>query len=84
MTSYGSKRFNMSRVNGTLQFQPLDATTTRGQRPRSPFPYPTRLKRPGVRPASPALTDTGAVDYSKMVEIDRVSHVSHPMTRQSR
>ncbi|KAK4205299.1 hypothetical protein QBC40DRAFT_249302 [Triangularia verruculosa] len=43
------------------------------QRPRSPFPYPTRLKRPGVRPASPALTENGAVDYSKMVGIDRVS-----------
>ena len=46
------------------------------QRPRSPFPYPTRLKRPGVRPASPALTENGSVDYSRMVEIDRVSHVS--------
>lgn len=43
------------------------------QRPRSPFPYPTRLKRPGVRPSSPALTESGAVDYSRMVAIDRVS-----------
>ncbi|KAK0655724.1 hypothetical protein B0T16DRAFT_17428 [Cercophora newfieldiana] len=43
------------------------------QRPRSPFPYPTRLKRPGVRPSSPALTDNG-VDYSRMVGIDRVSY----------
>ncbi|KAF7546355.1 hypothetical protein G7046_g9324 [Stylonectria norvegica] len=43
------------------------------QRPRSPFPYPTRLKRPGVRPASPAVTENGGVDYSKMVELDRVS-----------
>ncbi len=46
------------------------------QRPRSPFPYPTRLKRPGVRPASPALTENGGVDYSRMVGIDRVSYVS--------
>lgn len=45
------------------------------QRPRSPFPYPTRLKRPGVRPASPALTENGSVDYSRMVEIDRISLV---------
>lgn len=45
------------------------------QRPRSPYPYPTRLKRPGFRPASPAMTDNGGVDYSKMVELDRVSYV---------
>ncbi|KAH7023261.1 hypothetical protein EDB80DRAFT_35469 [Ilyonectria destructans] len=44
------------------------------QRPRSPYPYPTRLKRPGFRPASPAMTDNGGVDYSKMVELDRVSY----------
>ncbi|KAG5983721.1 hypothetical protein E4U55_007402 [Claviceps digitariae] len=43
------------------------------QRPRSPFPYPTRLKRPGVRSASPAVTDNGCVDYSRMIELDRVS-----------
>lgn len=43
------------------------------QRPRSPFPYPTRLKRPGVRPASPAVAGNGCVDYSRMVELDRVS-----------
>ena len=45
------------------------------QRPRSPFPYPTRLKRPGVRSASPAVTDNGCVDYSRMIELDRVSQV---------
>lgn len=45
------------------------------QRPRSPFPYPTRLKRPGVRPASPAVAGNGCVDYSRMVELDRVSQV---------
>ncbi|KAF2793697.1 hypothetical protein K505DRAFT_199852, partial [Melanomma pulvis-pyrius CBS 109.77] len=27
------------------------------QRPRSPYRYPTRLRRPGYRPASPALSD---------------------------
>ena len=46
------------------------------QRPRSPFAYPTRLKRPGFRPSSPALTDGGGVDYSRRAEIDRISHVS--------
>ncbi|KAG5919547.1 hypothetical protein E4U42_006489 [Claviceps africana] len=45
------------------------------QRPRSPFPYPTRLKRPGVRSASPAVADNGCVDYSRMIELDRVSQV---------
>ncbi|PCD40491.1 hypothetical protein FGRA07_01762 [Fusarium graminearum] len=44
------------------------------QRPRSPFPYPARLKRPGVRPSSPAVTDNGLVDYRRMVEIDRSAH----------
>ncbi|EPE29630.1 hypothetical protein GLAREA_00790 [Glarea lozoyensis ATCC 20868] len=41
------------------------------QRPRSPFAYPTRLRRPGFRPSSPALTDGGAVDYRRRAEIDR-------------
>lgn len=40
-------------------------------RPRSPYPYHTRLKRPGVRPSSPALTSDGIIDYSRMVEVER-------------
>ena len=31
-------------------------------RPRSPFAYPTRLKRPGYRPSSPALVDFNGTD----------------------
>lgn len=46
------------------------------QRPRSPFAYPTRLRRPGFRPASPALTDGGVVDYSRRAEIERFPNVS--------
>ena len=46
------------------------------RRPRSPFAYPTRLKRPGFRPSSPALTDGGFVDYSRRSEIDRSAGVS--------
>lgn len=53
-----------TRVNGLLQ------------RPRSPFAYPTRLKRPGFRPSSPALTDGGLVDYSRRAEIDPLTYVS--------
>ena len=58
-------------ANGPLGFSPsqsshLDYSLSRHQshtnlRPRSPFPYPTRLKRPNYRPSSPALTNlTGA------------------------
>ena len=46
------------------------------QRPRSPFAYPTRLRRPGVRPSSPALTDGGIIDYRRRVEIERFLQVS--------
>jgi hypothetical protein len=49
------------------------------QRPRSPFAYPTRLRRPGFRPSSPALTDGGAVDYRRRAEIDRQPYVSIPL-----
>lgn len=46
------------------------------QRPRSPFAYPTRLRRPGFQPSSPALTDGGGIDYSRRAEIDRTPYVS--------
>jgi hypothetical protein len=42
------------------------------QRPQSPFAYPARLRRPGFRPSSPALTDGGMIDYSRRAEIERV------------
>ncbi|KAK0745922.1 hypothetical protein B0T18DRAFT_390457 [Schizothecium vesticola] len=78
MTSCSSRPLPHQRSNGTLQSQ---ASGSLLQRPRSPFPYPTRLKRPGVRPSSPAVTENGRVDYSRMVGIDRVSsrtvHGSH-------
>ncbi|KAI9668734.1 MAG: hypothetical protein M1829_005274 [Trizodia sp. TS-e1964] len=41
------------------------------QRRRLPFPYPTRLKRPGFRATSPAVSDFGGVDYRTRVGIDR-------------
>lgn len=73
MTTCGSKSYSMPRNYGTQHAQDFHA---RGQRPRSPYPYPTRLPRPGVRPSSPALTENGLVDYSKMVAIDRIPQVS--------
>ncbi|KAK0632393.1 hypothetical protein B0T14DRAFT_31919 [Immersiella caudata] len=70
MTSCSSRVLPYQKPSRALQ----DSTNqTLLQRPRSPFPYPTRLKRPGVRPSSPALTDNG-IDYSRMVGIDRVSY----------
>lgn len=72
MTTCGSKGYFTPRNNGHQQ---LPDFHSKGQRPRSPYPYPTRLARPGVRPSSPALTENGLVDYSRMVEINRVSQV---------
>ncbi|KAI1660038.1 hypothetical protein F4813DRAFT_401039 [Daldinia decipiens] len=71
MTTCGSRHLSHHKSTTTLQSQASGGLL---QRPRSPFPYPTRLKRPGVRPASPALTENGRVDYSRMVEIDRASY----------
>lgn len=71
-TTASSKRIPSQKSTGTLQSQ---SSGSGFQRPRSPFPYPTRLKRPGVRPASPALRENGDIDYSRMVELDRFSQV---------
>ncbi|KAK5629907.1 hypothetical protein RRF57_005622 [Xylaria bambusicola] len=89
MTTCGSRHLSHHKSTNTLQSQASGSSQL--QRPRSPFPYPTRLKRPGVRPASPAVTENGQIDYSRMVEIDRISyrtvhshfkHVYSPMTRR--
>ncbi|KAF4782487.1 hypothetical protein HER10_EVM0012881 [Colletotrichum scovillei] len=71
LTTCGSRKLSSKKSSGTLQSHSSSGIL---QRPRSPFPYPTRLKRPGVRPSSPALTENGLVDYSRMVEIDRISY----------
>ncbi|KAH6898351.1 hypothetical protein B0T10DRAFT_472376 [Thelonectria olida] len=71
LTTCSSRRLPSQKSSCTLQSV---ASSGGLQRPRSPFPYPTRLKRPGVRPASPAVTENGSVDYRRMVELDRVSH----------
>lgn len=72
MTTCGSKGYFTPRNIGHQQTSDLHL---RGQRPRSPYPYPTRLARPGIRPSSPALTENGLVDYSRMVEIKRIPQV---------
>ncbi|KAK0733471.1 hypothetical protein B0T26DRAFT_22300 [Lasiosphaeria miniovina] len=70
MTTCSSRLLPHQKSSGTMESQSSGGLL---QRPRSPFPYPTRLKRPGVRPSSPAVTENGGVDYSRMVEIDRIS-----------
>ncbi|KAI9770943.1 MAG: hypothetical protein M1840_002647 [Geoglossum simile] len=40
-------------------------------RPRSPFTYPTRLKRPGFKPPSPTSSDVGAVDDRNAARLER-------------
>ena len=72
--TYSSYSLSNHRSYTSLRSQP-DADGLQ-QRPRSPFAYPTRLKRPGFRPSSPALTDGGGVDYSRRAEIDRIPYVS--------
>lgn len=72
MTTCSSRQ--IPSYQSSCTFQSLSSTGAL-QRPRSPYPYPTRLKRPEIRPASPAITDNGGVDYTRMVELDRVSHV---------
>ncbi|KAK1600244.1 uncharacterized protein LY79DRAFT_676283 [Colletotrichum navitas] len=71
LTTCGSRHKSSQKSSGTMQSQSSSGIL---QRPRSPFPYPTRLKRLGMRPSSPALTENGHVDYSRMVEIDRISY----------
>ena len=71
--TYSTYCLSNHRSYASLRSQP---ESTALQRPRSPFAYPSRLKRPGFRPSSPALTDGGAVDYSRRAEIDRLPHVS--------
>ena len=72
LNTSNSRHISHQKSSATLPHQSSLASL---QRPRSPFPYPTRLKRSGIRPASPALMENGCVDYTKMVELDRVSYV---------
>lgn len=72
LTTCSSRQMPSQKSSGTLKSQSSAAGL---RRPRSPFPYPTRLKRPGIRPASPAMAENRGIDYSKMVELDRTSHV---------
>jgi hypothetical protein len=71
--TYSTYSLSNHRSYASLRSQPESTVL---QRPRSPFAYPCRLKRPGFRPSSPALTDGGGIDYSKRAEIERLPYVS--------
>ncbi|TLS26166.1 hypothetical protein PpBr36_05252 [Pyricularia pennisetigena] len=73
-SSYGARNYHQSHSHSSGHVH--GSSPSYLQRPRSPFPYPTRLKRPGVRPSSPALTENGNVDYTRMIGIDHVSYVT--------
>lgn len=72
MSTCSSRRMPLHKSSTTLQSMP---SMKNMQRPRSPFPYPTRLKRPGVRSASPAMTESGIIDYARMAELRRFPDV---------
>lgn len=76
LTSCNSRQMSDQKSTGTGDSRSSGGSGGFLPRPRSPYPYHTRLKRPGVRPSSPALTLDGSIDYSRMVEIDRPSYVS--------
>ena len=78
MTQTSSYTLSNHRSFASLRSQQDSGTLL--QRPRSPFAYPTRLRRPGFRPSSPALTDGGLVDYSRRAEIERVPPVGHSLS----
>ena len=47
-------------------------------RPRSPYAYPTRLKRPGYRPSSPALMDFNGTDARTPFGLDKGANFRTP------
>lgn len=61
------RTFSMSQSSQSLS----NHRSYTGLRPRSPFAYPTRLKRPGYRPSSPALTDFNGTDTRTHVGLDQ-------------
>jgi hypothetical protein len=79
LTSCSSRHMSDQKSTGTWDSRSSGGSGGILARPRSPYPYHTRLKRPGIRPSSPALTSDGSIDYSRMVEIDRPSYVSYSL-----
>lgn len=72
-TSYLPQNISNHRSYASLRSQP-DLNVV--QRPRSPFPYPARLKRLGFRPTSPVLASGQTVDFSPRAGVQRTPNVS--------
>ncbi|RCI15628.1 hypothetical protein L249_3602 [Ophiocordyceps polyrhachis-furcata BCC 54312] len=71
LTTCSSHQIPSQKSSGTLQSQSSGGYGSLG-RSRSPLPYPTRLKRPGIRTPSQALVDNGSMDYGRMGEYSLV------------
>src|SRR5450432_1144096 len=71
--SYSSHALSNHRSYTSLRSQP---EVNLVPRPRSPFPYPARLKRLGFRPSSPILNDEGRINGSQRTENARTPDVS--------
>ena len=56
-----SRSLNNHQSLASLRSQPMQV------RPRSPYVYPTRLRRPNYRPTSPALSDTVNINHNKEI-----------------
>ncbi|PFH57930.1 hypothetical protein XA68_14370 [Ophiocordyceps unilateralis] len=72
LTTCSSQRIPSQKSSGTLQSQSSGGYGSL-RRSQSPFPYPTRLKRPGIRTPSQPMAENGGVDYSRTGELNRVS-----------
>ena len=68
--SQQSNRFQRDIIKVNIQDSSYSHSNT-GLRPQSPFAHPTRLKRPGHRPFSPALTDCNSSDARTRFGLDR-------------
>ncbi|PHH73991.1 hypothetical protein CDD80_3433 [Ophiocordyceps camponoti-rufipedis] len=71
LTTCSSQHIPSQKSSGTLQSLSSGGYGSL-RRSRSPFPYPTRLKRPGIRTPSQSMMDN---DYGRMGELNRVSQV---------
>jgi len=56
-----SRSLNNHQSLASLRSQPMQA------RPRSPYVYPTRLRRPNYRPTSPAFSDTVSINHNREI-----------------
>ncbi|KAL6709435.1 hypothetical protein ACN47E_001370 [Coniothyrium glycines] len=65
-------RLSSNRSLGSLRHEPVL------QRPKSPYIYPTRLRRPGYRPVSPALSDNPGSQPRRLHGHGSQGHAYHP------